>query len=145
MTAARAKYIEKFGQPQLQKFMFNELLPNPKRMTRLMKLASLGKRSGISGLAQALRVFKWIGKNVANAEGLLKTLPKKFLRERLDEIELSTTDKNLKIGYFVGCGINYAFPDVGQATIEFLTKNNSLFWMPEYQDTFHQNDHHENE
>lgn len=124
MTATRAKYIEKFGQPQLQKFMFNELLPNPKRMARLMKLASLGKRSGISGLAQALRVFKWIGKNVANAEGLLKTLPKKFLRERLDEIELSTTDKNLKIGYFVGCGINYAFPDVGQATIEFLTKNN---------------------
>jgi len=124
MTAARAKYIDKFGQPPLQKFVFNELLPNPKRMTRLMKLASLGKRSGISGLAQALRVFKWFGKNIATAEGLLKTLPKKFLLERLNEIELSVSDKNLKIGYFVGCGINYAFPDVGLATIEFLTKNN---------------------
>lgn len=123
MVAARAKYIEKFGQPALQKFMFNELLPNPKRMARLMKLASLGKRTGISGLAQALRVFKWIGKNVANAEGLLKTLPKKFLRERLGEVALLSSDTNFKIGYFVGCGINYAFPDVGLATIEFLTKN----------------------
>ncbi|MFZ5516655.1 MAG: (Fe-S)-binding protein [Candidatus Zhuqueibacterota bacterium] len=123
MAAARAMYIHTFGQPPLQRFVFNELLPNPRRMTRLMKLASLGKRSGISGLAQALRVFKWIGKNIANAEGLLKTLPGKFLRERLTEIQFPARDSNLKIGYFVGCGINYAFPDVGLATLHYLTRN----------------------
>jgi len=123
MMAVRNQYIQKNGQPYLQKFVFNELLPNPERFTRLMKLASLGKRSGISGLAQALRVFGWFGKNIANMENLLKSLPAKFLKERLDEVRLKNQDKNLKVGYFVGCGINYAFPDMGLATINLLTKN----------------------
>lgn len=123
MAAARAKYIQQKGQPQLQKFVFNELLPNPERFTRLMKLASLGKRSGISGMVQALRVFGWFGKNIANMEALVKTLPAKFLRERLGEINFKIKNKNLKIGYFVGCGINFAFPDVGLATLNLLAKN----------------------
>jgi glycolate oxidase iron-sulfur subunit len=92
-------------------------------MTRLMKLASLGKRSGISGLAQALRVFGWFGKNIANMEDLLSTLPKKFFRERTNDLENQPHKSKLKIGYFVGCGINYAFPNVGVATVNLLRKN----------------------
>ena len=123
MTAARHAYIQQQGQPPLQRFVFRELLPNPKRMTRLMKLVSLGKRSGISGLAQALRVFGWFGKDIANLEALVKSLPKKFFRERLNEIESEEINGQGKIGYFVGCGINYAFPDVGLATVNLLTRN----------------------
>ncbi|HEX9971060.1 MAG TPA: (Fe-S)-binding protein [bacterium] len=124
MMAAREKYIQKMGQPYLQRFVFRELLPNPKRMTRLMKLASFGKRSGLSGLVQALRVFGWFGKNIANMEELLSTFPKKFFRERVNELENQSQKTKLKIGYFVGCGINYAFPDVGVATVNLLRKNN---------------------
>lgn len=124
MMAARQAYIKKQGQPPLQRFVFRELLPNPKRMTRLMKLASLGKRSGLSGLAQALRVFGWIGKNIANAETLLKSLPKKFFRERLNEENFQSANQEMKVGYFVGCGINYGLPEVGLATLNLLTKNN---------------------
>ena len=124
MMAAREKYIQKMGQPHLQRFVFRELLPNPKRMTRLMKLASFGKRSGLSGLAQALRVFGWFGKNIANMEELLSTFPKKFFRERANELGNQAQKSKLKIGYFVGCGINYAFPDVGVATVNLLRKNN---------------------
>lgn len=123
MMAARTEYIERMGQPHLQRFVFRELLPNPSRMTRLMKLASLGKRSGISGLAQALRVFGWFGKNIATMEGLLSTLPQKFFRERADELQKQSQKNKLKIGYFVGCGINYAFPDIGIATVNLLRKN----------------------
>jgi len=124
MMAARAEYMKKQGQPLLLQFIFRDLLLNPKKMTRLMKLASFGKRSGISGLAQALRVFGWFGKNIANLEGLLKALPIKFLRERLHEVVPAQNARQLKIGYFVGCGINYAFPDVGLATLNLLAKNN---------------------
>jgi len=123
MMAARQVYIEKQGQPLLQRFVFREMLPDPERMHRLMKLISLGKRTGISGLARALRVFGWIGKNIANMEALVKSFPAKFFRERLEEINLSVTTPRLKVGYFVGCGINYAFPEVGLATVNLLTKN----------------------
>jgi glycolate oxidase iron-sulfur subunit len=123
MMAARHAYIQQHGQPPLQRFVFRELLSNPDRMNRLMKLISLGKRSGISGLAQALRVFGWIGKDIANMEGLLKSFPKKFFRDRLNEINNEASDHQMKIGYFVGCGINYAFPEVGLATVNLLSKN----------------------
>ncbi len=123
MMAAREVYIQQRGQPPLQRFVFRELLPNPGRMTRLMKLIALGKRTGISGLAQALRVFGWIGKDLANAEDLVASFPKKFFRERLSELPSPQRDRGLKIGYFVGCGINYAFPDVGLASVELLIKN----------------------
>jgi glycolate oxidase iron-sulfur subunit len=123
MMIARQVYIQEQGQPPLQRFVFRDLLPNPARMTRLMKVASLGKQSGISGLAQALRVFGWVGKGIANMEALLKSFPKKFFRERLNEIDPEQTDRQIKVGYFVGCGINYAFPDVGLATVNLLTKN----------------------
>lgn len=122
MMAARQTYIQKQGQPPLQRYVFRELLPNPERMTRIMKLVALGKRSGISGLAQALRVFGWIGKDLANIEALVASFPKRFFRERLNEIHQAQADRQLKIGYFVGCGINYAFPDVGLATANLLTK-----------------------
>ncbi|MDZ7331491.1 MAG: (Fe-S)-binding protein [candidate division KSB1 bacterium] len=123
MMAAREIYIQRHGQPPLQRFVFRELLPNPERMTRLMKLIALGKRTGISGLAQALRVFGWIAKDFANAEALVASFPKKFFRERLSELPSVRADRGPKIGYFVGCGINYAFPDVGMATVELLIKN----------------------
>jgi glycolate oxidase iron-sulfur subunit len=123
MMAARQAYILKQGQPPLQRFVFRELLPNPERMNRLMKIVSFGKRSGISGLVQALRVFGWIGKDIANMEALVKSLPKKFFRERLNEMNFEQSDKQMKVGYFVGCGIDYAFPEVGLATLNLLTKN----------------------
>ena len=124
MTAAREAYIQKHGQPPLQKFVFRELLPNPDRMTRLMRLLSMGKRSGITGLAQALKVFGWVGKRIADLETLVESFPKKFLRDRLDEIDFNLPGKQVKVGYFVSCGINFAFPDAGLATLNLLTKNN---------------------
>lgn len=123
MTAARREFIEKLGQPPLQRFVFRELLPNPARMTRLMKMAALGKRSGISGLAQALRVFGWIGRNIADMEELLQTLPRRFLREQLPVAVSRKEKRSAKVGYFVGCGINYAFPDVGRATLNLLANS----------------------
>lgn len=122
MTAVRAKYIEDKGQPPLQKYLFNEILPYPERMTRLMKLVSMGKRSGISGLVQALRVFGWFGKNIANMEGLLKSFPKSFLRELIPGMKIEKKEDAMKVGYFIGCGIDYAFPNVGSATISVLKK-----------------------
>lgn len=124
MAAMRSRHIEAKGQPQLQKFLFNEILPHPERMTRLMKLVSMGKRSGISGLVQALRVFGWFGKNIANMEGLLKSFPKTFLRERVSSIGIEKKEHSMKVAYFMGCGIDYAFPDVGAATLGILKKGN---------------------
>ncbi len=124
MMSARQEFIRQKGQPKIQKFVFRELLLHPRRFTRAMKLAALGKRTRISNLAQALKIFSWMGKNIATMEDLLKTLPKKFLRERLDEVPESPDSNKPTVGYFVGCGINFAFPDVGMATLRVLARSN---------------------
>ncbi|NOZ60579.1 MAG: (Fe-S)-binding protein [Calditrichaeota bacterium] len=124
MMATRQEFNKEKGQPAIQKFVFRELLLHPKRFTRAMKLAALGKRTHISNLAQALKIFSWIGKNIATMEDLLKSLPAKFLRERAEEVSQPGNPRELKVGYFVGCGINFAYPDVGMATLKVLTKNN---------------------
>ncbi|MDZ7264267.1 MAG: (Fe-S)-binding protein, partial [candidate division KSB1 bacterium] len=77
----------------------------------------------ISGLAQALRIFGWIGRNIADMEDLLHTLPKRFLREEIAEANFKKEKQSARVGYFVGCGINYAFPEVGLATLNLLAKS----------------------
>ena len=124
MVAVRSENIQKNGQPPLQRFVFRELLMQPERMTRLMKLISFGKRTGISGLAKALSVFGWFGKNVAGAESLVQTFPKKFMREYDARSFGQIENPAMTVAYFMGCGINYAFPNVGLTTLKLLNRLN---------------------
>jgi len=120
IARARYEYINRFGQPQLQRYIFKYLLRHPDTLGRLLKMASVGKRSGISGLAQVLRILGWFGKNVAHAEQLLEKIPFKSLRERAGEISPEPETKRGKIAYFAGCGINFANPEIGLATLQIL-------------------------
>ena len=122
IAAARSEYIKRYGQPALQRYIFKNLLRNPARLGRYLKLASFGKRSGISGLVQVLRVLGWFGKNIANSEDLMETIPKSSLRDRIKSKPLVPNVRRGKIAYFVGCGINFAQPEVGLATIEIMLK-----------------------
>jgi len=117
---ARYEYINRFGQPQLQRYIFKYLLRHPETLGRFLKLASVGKRSGLSGLVQVLRILGWFGKNIAQAEKLLEKIPFKSLRERAEDISPEPKTVRGKVAYFVGCGINFAHPDVGLATLQLL-------------------------
>ncbi len=118
ITQARYEYIKRFGQPQLQKYIFKTLLRSPESMTRLVKLVSFGKKTGLSGLVQVLRILGWFGRNLANAESLMASIPGTFLREKIADRSFRPEKRRAKLAYFVGCGINYAHPDVGLATLE---------------------------
>ncbi|MBN2413678.1 (Fe-S)-binding protein [candidate division KSB1 bacterium] len=120
IARARYEYIKRFGQPQLQRYIFKYLLRHPDTLGRFLKMASVGKRSGISGLVQVLRILGWFGKNIANAEKLLDKIPFKSLRERADEISPGQKTVRGKVAYFAGCGINFANPDIGLATLQVL-------------------------
>ena len=120
IAQARHALIRNFGQPILQRFIFQSLLRRPEALGRYIKLAGFGKRSGLSGMVQALRLLGWYGKNIANAEGLLASIPNSFLRERISGLNLQPEKPRGKLAYFVGCGINFAHPEVGLATLELM-------------------------
>ena len=122
IAVARNEYIKQFGQPQLQRYIFKDLLRKPDTLAGFVKLASFGKRSGISGLVNVLCILGWFGKNIANAEGLLDRIPKKFLRDSLNEMDINPRPRKGKVAYFVGCGINFAYPHVGESTVGIMSK-----------------------
>jgi len=134
MVRARQAYCGQYGQPAIQRYIFRKLLPNPGRLTHLVRLTSLGKRTGLSSVARRLGLLRWLSPTLDVAEGLVATMPGAFLRDRLPRIgftSLRNTDVRLlrlepkqatgpKVVYFIGCGTNFQLPQTGEAGIKLL-------------------------
>jgi len=120
VVAARADYAAQVGRPLLLQFLFREMLPNPRRMTRLMRLLGLGKRTGLSGLARVARILGLFGKEVERADEIMHKVPREFLRDRLPRILPAPHAGGKRVGYFIGCGVNFAVPQAGEACVRFM-------------------------
>ncbi len=127
------------GRASLHRYIFNHLLPDHRRLGRALRFASLGRTAGALRLAQALDVFGWYGDRFKKADGLLAQLPGVFLRDR-PGMRTATTPKSKKAFYFVGCGMNFMFPDAGEATMrilealdyEVIIRDNGCCGLPAY-------------
>lgn len=116
----RTVYMERLGKPKLLKFVFRKLLPNPKKMDFYVRLASLGKKSKLDRAAKALGVLKWFGRDKDKVVDLVQRLPLRFFKERLEKLGPNPKDAKRRVAYFVGCGTNYALPEVGFSTVRVL-------------------------
>jgi glycolate oxidase iron-sulfur subunit len=116
----RAVYMKRLGEPRLLKFVFRRLLPNPKKMDFYVRLAALGKKSRLDRAIKVLGVFKWFGRDRDKTVDLVQRLPIRFFRERSDELWNDPEGTNRQVAYFVGCGTNYALPEVGSSTVRVL-------------------------
>ena len=116
----RSVYMEQLGEPQLLKFAFRKLLPNPNKMDFYVHIAALAKKSKLDRAARALGLLKWFGRDRDKVLDLVRRLPSRFFRERLEELGPNPRDAKRNVAYFVGCGTNYALPDVGFSTVKTL-------------------------
>ncbi|MEW6359836.1 MAG: (Fe-S)-binding protein [Planctomycetota bacterium] len=123
VVAARNAYYREHGEPAILRFLFREFLPNRRRMTHYMRFLTLGKRTGLSGLVRLTRILGLFGKQMMKAEQLVEKAPRRFLQDILAEMALTPPRVRARVAYFNGCAINYAMPEVGAATVEFLTRN----------------------
>jgi len=136
MVYARQAYYAEHGQPAVQRYIFRKLLPNPNRLARLVRLVSLGKRSRLSSVARQLGLLRWLSPTLDVAEGLVATMPRFFLQDRLPRLgftTLSQSDTTIwrlepvratgpKVLYFIGCATNFQLPQTGEAGIKLLQK-----------------------
>ena len=60
----------------------------------------------------------------------LPSLAVKSALKRLPEVVPARADKVLRVGYFVGCATNLLFPDVAEATVRVLARNNVEVVIP---------------
>jgi glycolate oxidase iron-sulfur subunit len=64
-------------------------------------------------------MFGWLGAGLNRAEKFSALIPNEFLRERLAR-RAPTARSSKRATYFIGCGVNFMFPRVGEATVAVL-------------------------
>ncbi len=140
MIIARSEYLDKVRRKPIHHLLFDKLLPYPKRLHFAARIARLGKNSGLSGLARALGLLKIFGRDFSKAERIIKKIPPKPLRGRIKPGDYEGSGKSLRIGYFVGCGVDILQQEAGEATFALLKKigktitvlNNGCCGLPAY-------------
>jgi glycolate oxidase iron-sulfur subunit len=116
---ARTEYLERVGREKLHRLLFNHLLPYPKRLRWAARAAGLSLKSGLSNVAAALGLLRAFGRDFPRAQRIVKRLPDQAFRDRVPPGVLEGQGE-LRIGYFVGCGIDALCPDAAQATLGIL-------------------------
>ena len=119
---ARSEYFEKVGKKPAHRLLFEHLLPYPKRLHLAARAAALGKNSGASKFAKALGLLRIFGRDLPKAEGIVEKLPMESFRGTIKPKVYPGQGSNLKIGYFVGCGVDVIQIKAGKATFEELKK-----------------------
>ncbi len=119
---ARSEYLEKVGKKSIHRLLFEYLLPYPRRLHLAARAVALSKNTGISNLARALGLLRIFGRDFSRVEEIVEKLPPLPLRDKIKPGVYEGSGKTLRIGYFVGCGVDIIQQAAGQATFDILKK-----------------------
>ena len=120
LVTAREEYLKRVERSRLHKLLFDHLLPYPKRLRLAAKTAALGKQSGLLNVAKALGLLRIFGRDFSRSEEIVESFPSNAFRETHKPGVLKGKGKNLRIGYFVGCGVDIMTPEAAEATLGLL-------------------------
>jgi len=120
LLAARSDYQDQVGRGTAHRLLFDHLLPYPGRLKLAIRTVALGKRSGLSALARALGMLRFIGHDFPRAEGIIDRFPEAALRDVIKPGVLEGKGDKLRIAYFVGCGMDLVCPQAAQASLGLL-------------------------
>ncbi len=119
---ARAQYLQKVGRKSIHRLLFDHLLPYPRRLHLAARAVALGKNTRVADLAQALGLLKIFGRDFAHANEIVARFPTRPLRDKIKTRAHSGSGQSLRIGYFVGCGVDIISQAAGRATLRLLKK-----------------------
>ncbi len=122
LIEARAEYQEKVGRKFIHRLLFDYLLPYPRRLHLAARAVALGKNTGLSRLAKALGLLRIFGRDFPYAEEIIKEFPLRPFRDRIKPGVYKGDGESLRIGYFVGCGVDIIKHDSGTTSLNFLKK-----------------------
>ncbi len=115
--AARASYVARRQSP-LQRLIFRRVLSNPALLRAGARFLGWLRRTRLTAFSQALRVLPWVDRGYSEAPAWMPA-PRAFLRQRIARRTRAERASG-KVTYFVGCAIDYGFPEVGEATLDLL-------------------------
>jgi len=119
---ARSEYLEKVGRKSIHRLLFEHLLPYPRRLHLAARAVALGKNTGATDLARALGLLKIFGRDFVHANEIVERFPTQAFRDKIKTGTHKGDGPSLRIGYFVGCGVDIISQDAGHATLQLLKK-----------------------
>jgi glycolate oxidase iron-sulfur subunit len=117
---ARAEYQERVGRKNIHHFLFEYLLPYPRRLHLAARAVAFAKSSGVSRMAAAIGLLRIFGRDFEKAEEIIETFAPLPFRDRVKPGSYSGSGDSLRIAYFVGCGVDILRQEVGDASLDRL-------------------------
>ena len=156
MVAARNFINRSKGIPRGLSLMLTRLLPHPRRLSLLLRVAFISKTLGLSKLARRLGLFKFFPALAAADEQLPKA-PLRFLRDyplirrRTEEALVKARNAQVlaaqksgapggvplapaalpSVAFFTACGSQYVRPGTGLATAQLFERLKIRFVVPD--------------
>jgi glycolate oxidase iron-sulfur subunit len=122
VVKARTEYLEKVDRKPIHQMLFDYLLPYPRRLHLAARAVALGKNTGLSSMARALGLLRIFGRDFSRAEEIVEKLPPLPFRDRIKPGLYEGSGETLRVGYFVGCGVDVIQQQAGEATLQLLKK-----------------------
>jgi glycolate oxidase iron-sulfur subunit len=122
VNKARTEYLEKVERKPIHQMLFDYLLPYPRRLHLAARAVALGKNTGISSMARALGLLRIFGRDFSRAEEIIEKLPPLPFRDKIKPGVYEGFGDSLRIGYFVGCGVDVIQQEAGEASLELLKR-----------------------
>lgn len=119
---ARSEYLDRVGRKSIHRLLFDHLLPYPQRLHWAARAVALGKNSGLSDVAQALGLLRIFGRNLPKANEIVERFPNRAFRDKNKPGVYEGRGESMRVGYFVGCGVDVITQKAGSATLELLKK-----------------------
>ena len=120
VTAARAAFNRQRAGAGVEQRIMRAALGDRRRLERLVRLAYFGKRSGSLRAISLLRWLPWLPRGLAQVNAIIPAPPRSFLRERVEGLALPAEGPRGRLTYFVGCGMNFGFPDAAEDSLRLL-------------------------
>ena len=140
VVKARTEYLEKVDRKPIHKMLFDYLLPYPRRLHLAARAVALGKNTGISSMARAIGLLRIFGRDFSKAEEIVEKLPPLPFRDKIKPGVYAGSGETLRVGYFVGCGVDVIQQEAGESTLHLLKNiaksvtllNNCCCGLPAY-------------
>ncbi len=132
VEATRAQIEQHYPRPPharlIRWFVFQKLLPYPRRIAALARVLRLYQRSGMARLARATGILKLCG--LHQRERLLPPIDADFFFSRLGKTYPAQGVQRARVAFFGGCLAQVTFTALNDATIRVLQANGCQVVVP---------------
>jgi glycolate oxidase iron-sulfur subunit len=124
-------YRRPFSSRVARSLVYRHLLPYPRRIAAVARIARLYQNSGLKTVARASGLLRLLG--LADREKLMPPVEKEFFFSRLGQTFAAQGRRRARVALFAGCISQVSFTALHEATIRVLTANGCEVVVPEGQ------------